>query len=205
MKRILYLALVATIAISGLTYWLTPQPEQDPFIDPQPVVEVRLSGGAEVIMDVAPGSATISPAPGVYSGRYNTPPQAQPTDPTARQLAAPVYFQAKPGSPMATLVQNPGTGSITIEPTPAKGSTLVQWFQWFWNNWESFAGVIMLLIMAIEPIVRWTPTEKDNNLLRAISSWLDRIIPNRRAGGGTFNTFRSPEETPGIAAPPKRE
>lgn len=208
MKRLLYFTVLFTVFTAALVHYFSPPQEASnaPDTTVQPIVEVRLSGGAEVVMDVSPGAATIAPAQGLYSGRYNVPPQAPDVQPQeASIMATPVYFQAKPGSPTATLVQNPTTGEITIEPTPQKGSTIVEWFRWFWDNWENFAAVLLALIMAIEPIVRWTPTEKDNNLLRTISSWLDRIIPNRRAGGGTFTTFRSPEETPGIAAPPKRE
>lgn len=197
MKQLIFLAALSAILLAGIVTWLSPPatppgPSQAP-----PVVEVRLSPGAEVVMDVAPGYATIAPAPGAYSGRYNAAPSASATSPI---MASPVHFQAQ--GPPATLVQNTTTGEITIEPTPQKGSSVVEWFRWLWDNWENFAAVALALIMAIEPIVRWTPTERDNNLLRTISSWLDRVIPNRRRGGGTFTAYRNPDETPPLAAPP---
>ena len=47
-----------------------------------------------------------------------------------------------------------------------------------------------------EAIARLTPTEKDNNLLRTIQSWLDILIPNNKKGGGIFTAFNSQKDAP---------
>lgn len=94
---------------------------------------------------------------------------------------------------------------IVIEPAPEKGN-LVDWASWLWRNWQNFAAVLLALFVALEPIVRWTPTEKDNNLLRVVQSWLDRIMPNSRKGGGTFSAYSKPDDAPTFGyVPPKKE
>jgi uncharacterized membrane protein YccC len=51
---------------------------------------------------------------------------------------------------------------------------------------NSWAEVLFAFLAFVKVIVNLTPTEKDN----AIFAWLDKIIgwiiPNRKAGGGTF-------------------
>lgn len=95
---------------------------------------------------------------------------------------------------------------IVIDPFPGGSgvSLLVNIATWLWNNYQKFAAVLLLIIMAVEPIVRWTPTEKDNNLLRMIQSWLDRFLPNEKKGGGTFTAFSKEEDAPPIAHVPKQ-
>lgn len=116
--------------------------------------------------------------------------------------------QAAPGEVSVYKVQYgdaPPEDVIVIEPSPV-GGNIFDWAKWIWNNWENWAGVIMLLLVAIEPIIRWTPTEKDNNLLRTIQSWLDRFVPNNKKGGGTFTAFSKPEDAPPIGyVPPAKE
>ena len=46
--------------------------------------------------------------------------------------------------------------------------------------------IVWALIALIEVIVRLTPTEKDNSILSFLTDILSKIIPNRRAGGGTL-------------------
>ncbi len=90
---------------------------------------------------------------------------------------------------------------IVIDPKPETGGILA-WAKWGWNNFENFAAILALLFIAIEPIVRWTPTEKDNNLLRTLQSWLDRLIPNAKKGGGTFTAYRTEDDVPALGVPP---
>lgn len=54
----------------------------------------------------------------------------------------------------------------------------------------------ILILPLLEIIVRLIPGEKDNNILRIIQSWLDKIIPNNRAGGGRFVAFEDRESAP---------
>lgn len=87
--------------------------------------------------------------------------------------------------------------TVDLEPAPATGGILA-WAKWLWNNFEEIAAVVVLLIMAVDPIVRWTPTEKDNNVLRTIQSWIDRLIPNARKAGGVFAAFSKKSDAPSL-------
>jgi hypothetical protein len=115
-------------------------------------------------------------------------------------------FAASPLAQAPTATDSTDTGGVDLEPAPTTGGILA-WAKWLWNNFEEIAGVLVLLIMAIDPIIRWTPTERDNNVLRIIQSWLDRLIPNARKAGGVFAAFTRKEDAPKIAAvvPPKQE
>lgn len=108
-------------------------------------------------------------------------------------------------SPLAdtTIVAQP---NVELEPAPATGGILV-WAKWLWNNFEEISAILVLFIMAVEPIIRWTPTERDNNILRIIQSWFDRIIPNVRKSGGVFAAFTRKEDAPplGVVTPVKKE
>lgn len=115
-------------------------------------------------------------------------------------------FAASPlaQAPIATDSTDTGAG-VELDPAPTTGGILA-WAKWLWNNFENIAAVLVLLIMAVEPIIRWTPTEKDNNILRVIQSWLDRLIPNARKAGGVFAAFTRKEDAPKIASvTPKQE
>lgn len=51
------------------------------------------------------------------------------------------------------------------------------------KNW----GVLTLSLLAFaETIVRLTPSEKDNSILKLISTIINSIIPNFKKGGGVF-------------------
>jgi len=54
------------------------------------------------------------------------------------------------------------------------------------------------ILPLLDTIVRMTPTEKDNNILRIIQSWIDKIIPNKRKDGGRFVAFDDKESAPKI-------
>lgn len=114
-------------------------------------------------------------------------------------------FSASPLAQAPTVTDSTDTGGVELEPAPTTGGILA-WAKWLWNNFENIAAVLVLLIMAVEPIIRWTPTERDNNVLRTIQSWLDRLVPNVRKGGGVFAAFTRKEDAPKIAAVvPKQE
>lgn len=49
---------------------------------------------------------------------------------------------------------------------------------WNWIVSNPIASITIALGV-LEIIVRWTPTEKDNNILRWIQAILDNIVPNR--------------------------
>lgn len=94
--------------------------------------------------------------------------------------------------------------TIIITETPT-GAGIIAWLQWVYDNYQAFAGMIVLLIMFYEPIARLTPTEKDNNLLRTIQSWLDALLPNRKKGGGTFNAYRTRNDAPRAGFVPEQK
>lgn len=51
---------------------------------------------------------------------------------------------------------------------------------------QNFVTLIWALVALVEVIVRLTPTQKDNSILSFITEWLSKLLPNRRAGGGSF-------------------
>lgn len=51
------------------------------------------------------------------------------------------------------------------------------------RNW----GALTLSLLALaETIVRLTPSQKDNSILKLIATLLNSIIPNNKKGGGVF-------------------
>ena len=74
---------------------------------------------------------------------------------------------------------------------------------WLLGNWQVLLSAIFPLLLFI---ARLTPTEKDNDILRIIQSWLDILIPNNKKGGGTFVAYKKPEKAPSVAySKPKKE
>lgn len=75
----------------------------------------------------------------------------------------------------------------TPAPDPIQSDPLqsddVGWLNYVKSN---FVTLAYALIAILEVIVRITPTERDNSLLSALKSLLDKLIPNRRVGGGTY-------------------
>lgn len=95
-----------------------------------------------------------------------------------------------------------GTGGKD-DPPPADEHGLLKrlWALIVGNKGAALAAFLALA----EIVVRLTPTEKDNNLLRLLQSWLDKLIPNYRKGGGQFVAFTEKEDAPALAAvKPKR-
>lgn len=92
--------------------------------------------------------------------------------------------------------QAPGvTDTVQIAPPPS-GMNILQALQWVWQNIELIVAAISGVILALDLLLRVTPTEKDNNALRLIQSWLDRLVPNRRKGGGSFAAYSKPDDAP---------
>lgn len=110
------------------------------------------------------------------------------------------------GEPLILTGQVPsGQDTIVITQTPT-GESILSWLQWLWDNVNAFAAMLLLLIAFYEPIARLTPTEKDNNFLRMIQSWIDAIIPNKKKGGGTFTAYRDHYDAPKAGyVPTKKE
>jgi hypothetical protein len=95
-----------------------------------------------------------------------------------------------------TVPSEPGTGGGGGTSPDGKNLFAVVW-AWLMQNKEAALG---LLFVVLDAIVRLTPTEKDNNLLRLLQSWLDKLIPNRKKGGGQFAAFQEPDDAPALAA-----
>jgi hypothetical protein len=86
------------------------------------------------------------------------------------------------------------------EPSPsADDSKNIFAVLWAWIMANKEAAIAMLLFL-LDAIVRLTPTEKDNNLLRIFQSWLDKVLPNRKKGGGRFAAFDDTADAPALAA-----
>lgn len=111
------------------------------------------------------------------------------------------------GEPLILTGQVPsGQDTIVITQTPT-GENLANWLAWIWENLKSFAAMLMILIAFYEPIARITPTEKDNNFLRMLQSWLDAIpfLQNRKKGGGTFTAYRDHYDAPKAGYVPRKK
>lgn len=119
---------------------------------------------------------------------------------------APAAYEQQEAAKAQTYIAQTPTGgdTIVITDTPT-GGTIMSWGTWIWENLENFGAMLLLLIAFYEPIARLTPTEKDNNLLRTIQSWLDAILPNRKKGGGTFSAYRSRDDAPRAGFVEQRE
>lgn len=91
--------------------------------------------------------------------------------------------------PPAHLV-TPGSGEPVAEVPEAAVNPLWDFLK---KNWEQ---LLLGFLALFEIVVRLTPTEKDNNLLRWLQSILDALIPNRAKDGGRFVAFDDPESAP---------
>lgn len=88
---------------------------------------------------------------------------------------------------------------VELDPIPDNFNPLT-WFFWFKSNIAEVVGVITTIIALLDVLLRLTPTEKDNNALRVIQSWLDKIVPNKRDGGGIFTAYEKKEDVPIMGA-----
>lgn len=115
-----------------------------------------------------------------------------------------IVEQAPLQAPVNALVVHPTDKTLSVRPGKPEGATKylqaqipdsvttpdeplqaddVGWLDYVKAN---LVVLIYALIALIEVIVRLTPTDKDNSLLSALKALLDKLIPNRRVGGGTY-------------------
>lgn len=121
----------------------------------------------------------------------------KPTDKEVKEAPA----EAAETAPSDTVeTPPPSTDTTTVTPpagdADSKNLFAIVW-HWILQNKEASVG---LLLLVLDALVRLTPTEKDNNLLRLLQSWLDKLIPNRKKGGGQFAAFHEPDDAPALAA-----
>ena len=57
---------------------------------------------------------------------------------------------------------------------------------WILENKAELLSVVFSLIAVMEIVVRLTPSEKDNSILKKITDILFFIFPNKKKGGGIF-------------------
>ena len=122
----------------------------------------------------------------------------QPLPDTAADSSAvqTLPFEMLPDSVVEDTTETGGTGG-----TGAGGISIKTAWNWLLENWT---WLLAAILGAWEFIARLTPSEKDNNLLRIVQSWLDRILPNRKKGGGSFAAYREDDDAPSIAYVKKR-
>lgn len=71
---------------------------------------------------------------------------------------------------------------VEIDGVPRPPVADDSWVTWFWDNSDNIAGILIAIFGLVGIIVRLTPTERDD----AWYNWIDRMIPNRKKGGGRF-------------------
>lgn len=98
--------------------------------------------------------------------------------------------------PVIAPTDSVGGGTDDLPPADEPGLLKRLWALIVGNKGAALAAFLALA----EIVVRLTPTEKDNNLLRLLQSWLDKIVPNYRKGGGQFAAFTEKEDAPALAA-----
>ncbi len=131
-------------------------------------------------------------------------PKAKPgfsiIQPTDKEVKEAPDEAAEPAPSDTVETPPPSTDEPPVTP-PADGPDSKNLFAivWHWilQNKEASVG---LLLLVLDALVRLTPTEKDNNLLRLLQSWLDKLVPNRKKGGGQFAAFHEPDDAPALAA-----
>lgn len=56
---------------------------------------------------------------------------------------------------------------------------------WIIENWDMIVEAIVALLAFAKIVANLTPTEKDNNFLGKVGKAIDKVIPNKKKGGGT--------------------
>jgi hypothetical protein len=104
--------------------------------------------------------------------------------------------------------------SISIVDIPAfptgDGVTWIDWVQYFLLWGKAIIGNLLAVLLALTPIIRMIPSQKDNDPFRVVASWLDWIgdkLPllgiffvNKRSGGGTHTAYPDANKKPKIGA-----
>lgn len=57
---------------------------------------------------------------------------------------------------------------------------------WILENQKELISALFALIGVLEIVVRLTPSEKDNSILKKITNVLFFLFPNKKKGGGLF-------------------
>lgn len=62
---------------------------------------------------------------------------------------------------------------------------------WIKENWDSIVTIALIIYAIAEIVVKLTPSEKDNSILKKVADIVNQIIdvvvPNLKKGGGTHN------------------
>ena len=72
---------------------------------------------------------------------------------------------------------------ITALPSPDTPAPTKGWVDFFKGN---AITIIVALMAFLKVVVNLTPTQTDNNIFGILDTLINLIIPNRKAGGGTF-------------------
>lgn len=118
-----------------------------------------------------------------------TPEQVETAVDTAEQIGSDVTEQTK----------TPAIEIVEVQEEPTTFQKIISWLK---DNWQIVTTTLFPLLWLI---ARLTPSEKDNDLLRIIQSWLDAIIPNLKKGGGSFAAYREKEKAPAMAYTKKKK
>ena len=62
---------------------------------------------------------------------------------------------------------------------------------WIQENWGQIVQITLILYAIAEVVVKLTPSEKDNSILKKVAEIvnqiIDAVVPNLKKGGGTHN------------------
>ena len=177
MKAKLNLLLITFILISAI---FNPQPFAQE-ADTSYMIEINASGDSTCFLLAGETKAEIDCSEAVAWIMDNP---VQPADP-AEPVEEPV--QDPPNDPEPGEGDEKGTSNFF--------DVLKKVFSFIGEYW--YIWILPLL----EMVVRLTPSEKDNNILRILQSWIDKIIPNRRAGGGRFVAYDNKDSAPSLGVP----
>jgi hypothetical protein len=93
----------------------------------------------------------------------------------------------------------PGTGETVTPPDKNRGFNLITFLKERWQD------ILLWFIPLLWFIVRLTPTKKDDDFVKIILSWLDAVVPNRKAAGGVHATYSDASTAPKLAYVPKKQ
>jgi len=88
--------------------------------------------------------------------------------------------------------------TVAVIPAAGKKTTVIEFLKREWAN------ILLWFIPLLWFIVRLTPTKKDDDIVKIVLSWLDAIVPNRKADGGVHATYTDASTAPKIAFVPKK-
>jgi len=56
--------------------------------------------------------------------------------------------------------------------------------EWIIENWDGIVYALGAILAAAKAIANLTPTEEDNNFLGKVGKAIDKVVPNKKKGGG---------------------